>query len=290
MRAMRSTLLTAVFLSTWLTLPVAATAAVTSNVRLALPDGRVLNDPVAVSLDPPFEFTAGSGTLRGAVDPRYTADLSQRWFEMAAGVSFTTVCGSACSAQTVSLGSYFITQEIRLTSPDRRPIEVTASWTTLASIDMPIDAWVNAQFKLGLLSGAFSPTPERNFWQQCWANGDSAAALARCPSPFAVRVPLDTPDTRSFTVRVSSGSVLQLEVAASLMASVPGSVGTSVYSGTLLLDPFMQITVPAGTIVETSAFPVTVVPEPHGAWLALAGLLGLARARRLARRAEAAGR
>lgn len=254
----------------------AGTAAVAaSSVRLALPDGRVVVHPTAVALDTPFEFTQGN--VHGAVAPRYRADLSQAWFEMAAGVSFNTVCGTVCTAQTVNLGSFLITQSISLRSPDRRPIEVTASWTTLAQIDLPADAWINAQFKLGLLSGGFARTPERNVWLECWANTASAAARANCPTPpFSVQLPMGVPDTRSFTLLVSSGSVLQLEVAAALMAQVPVPAGSSGFSGSFLLDPWLTLTVPAGTIVDAGAFPVTTVPLPHSGLLALAGLAALA--------------
>jgi hypothetical protein len=265
--------------------PVTAFAAGTSKVQLALPDGRAFSDPVAVTLDEAFAFTQGpAGSVRAAVDPRYAADLERGWFEMAAGVSVTTECISSCSPQTISLGTFIITQPLTLTSPDKRPIQVTASWTTLASIDMPVDAWVDAQFKLGLLSGSYTPQPTRNTWLECWANSDSAATKARCPNPLSTRVPLDTVDTRTIAVQVTSGSTLQLEVFGVLRLSAPMLPGTSSFSGTMLLDPQIQIVVPAGTIVESGSFPVTVIPEPSGASLSLLGLAILAGVYRRQRR------
>ena len=258
-------------------LPLIGLAQPASQVRLGLPDGQIFTDPVGVSFNTPFTFNArSSDTLKVAVAPRYEANLATAWFEMAAGVSIASDCSlTICSDQRLGLGGFIITQPIKLVSPDRRPIEVTASFTTLADIGLPEDAWIVAQFKLGLLSGSYSQRPFTNFWQGCWANSDAAAALAQCASVISERMPLDTVATRTVTVSVTSGSTLQLEVFSSLQMSVPVTTELSSFTGTMLLDPWINISVPQGTIVESGSFPVLVVPEPATVWLFVLGLLAL---------------
>jgi hypothetical protein len=261
-----------------LALPLGALAQIPSSQVWLVSGGGQAIDPVAVSFATPYSYSPipGDPTVV-SVDPHYVADLRTRTFEMAAGISITRDCSrTACSARTMDLARFIITQPIKLTSPDRRPIQATATFSTLASMDMPLDAGIRSQVMLGILSGGFSPPPRTNLWGGCWVNSDRAASVGRCPDPVFERVPLNTAATRSVTVSVSSGSVMQLEVIGLLSLYLPASNTLSTYTGTMLLDPLFELRVPAGTLVESGVYPVTIVPEPGTMALWLAGLVLLA--------------